>query len=286
MFEATRYDGHLARPGGLRHHAGGVAGRPARRADHRRHPQRRPRGHRDAARLPSRELRAAPACRLGRAAGGVRAAVRDGDGLVQHAWRPRTRRRTEEITVPQGAQGGEVGRAIDARASEAAEEGERNAWQADGAIDRVILVALLARLFAGGAVRLSACGRQARQPAVDAGLAGRGGRRAGSAAVGLSHLAGAGLGRGQPPFGQGRRSRSSCSASCRWPWPRPTAARSRAAPGRGWSARTPPPPSRRRRRPREPRPGDRALRRVHGRGSARDRRGRHHRRARCSRRRG
>lgn len=52
-------------------------------------------------------------------------------------------RRTEEITEPSGATGGEVGRAIDERARETAEEGEKNAWQADGAIDRVILVVLL-----------------------------------------------------------------------------------------------------------------------------------------------
>jgi hypothetical protein len=53
-------------------------------------------------------------------------------------------RRVEEFTAPQGGLGGEVERTVDRQARERAEAGERNAWQADGGIDRVILVVLLA----------------------------------------------------------------------------------------------------------------------------------------------
>ena len=74
-------------------------------------------------------------------------------------------RRLEEITEPRGAQGGEVGRAVDTRAREAAEEGERNAWQADGAIDRVILVLLLlAYVLAVASAFMRAAGRRVSPP--------------------------------------------------------------------------------------------------------------------------
>jgi hypothetical protein len=80
-------------------------------------------------------------------------------------------RRTEEITEPSGAAGGEVGRAIDTRAREAAEEGERNAWQADGAIDRVILVVLLAAYaLAVLSAFLRAAGRRVTPPLTPAAL--------------------------------------------------------------------------------------------------------------------
>jgi hypothetical protein len=54
-------------------------------------------------------------------------------------------RRIEHLS--QGARGGEAGqveREVNKLASEVAEENERNAWQLHGAIDRVILVVLLA----------------------------------------------------------------------------------------------------------------------------------------------
>jgi drug/metabolite transporter (DMT)-like permease len=56
----------------------------------------------------------------------------------------REARRIERFSEPRGALGGEVEREVRERAREAAEGREKNAWQADGAIDRVILLALLA----------------------------------------------------------------------------------------------------------------------------------------------
>jgi drug/metabolite transporter (DMT)-like permease len=56
----------------------------------------------------------------------------------------REARRIERFSEPSGAQGGEVERQVQERAREAAEEREKNAWQADAAIDRVILLVLLA----------------------------------------------------------------------------------------------------------------------------------------------
>lgn len=54
-------------------------------------------------------------------------------------------RRIERLTDdPSGALGGEVDRQVNERAREVGEREERNAWQADGAIDRVILAVLLA----------------------------------------------------------------------------------------------------------------------------------------------
>ena len=53
-------------------------------------------------------------------------------------------RRIEGLSQPSGAEGGQVERELRVDASAAAEAEERNAWQATGAIDRLILVALLA----------------------------------------------------------------------------------------------------------------------------------------------
>jgi len=53
-------------------------------------------------------------------------------------------RRIERIAQPEGALGGEVEREVRARAAETAEREEQNPWQADAAIDRVILLALVA----------------------------------------------------------------------------------------------------------------------------------------------
>jgi hypothetical protein len=52
-------------------------------------------------------------------------------------------RRIEELADPEGAAGGEVEREVQEDARVAAEGAEKNAWQADGLIDRVILAALL-----------------------------------------------------------------------------------------------------------------------------------------------
>jgi drug/metabolite transporter (DMT)-like permease len=53
-------------------------------------------------------------------------------------------RRIEETAEPQGGQAGEAEREVQDDARLAAEEAERNAWQADAAIDLVILSVLLA----------------------------------------------------------------------------------------------------------------------------------------------
>jgi hypothetical protein len=53
-------------------------------------------------------------------------------------------RRIEGLSQPTGAEAGQVEREVREDASAAAEAEERNAWQATGAIDRLILVALLA----------------------------------------------------------------------------------------------------------------------------------------------
>jgi VIT1/CCC1 family predicted Fe2+/Mn2+ transporter len=52
-------------------------------------------------------------------------------------------RRIEELAEPEGAAGGQVEREVQERAREAAEGAEKNAWQVDGAIDRLILIGLL-----------------------------------------------------------------------------------------------------------------------------------------------
>ena len=55
----------------------------------------------------------------------------------------REARRIEQQNQPHGALGGEIAREVQSEARLAAQKAERNAWQADGGIDRVILVALL-----------------------------------------------------------------------------------------------------------------------------------------------
>jgi hypothetical protein len=52
-------------------------------------------------------------------------------------------RRIEELSEPEGAAGGQVEREVQEDARVTAEGAEKNAWQADGAIDLVILVGLL-----------------------------------------------------------------------------------------------------------------------------------------------
>jgi hypothetical protein len=85
-------------------------------------------------------------------------------------------RRIEGISQPSGALGGEADRQLQEEARTAAEEQEKNAWQAGGGIDRVILGALLGTValailaaFARAAGRGS---RAALPPSALAGLAG------------------------------------------------------------------------------------------------------------------
>jgi hypothetical protein len=74
-------------------------------------------------------------------------------------------RRVEEFTQPEGAEGGELERRVDEEAGIIAEGEERNAWQQDGAIDRLILLGLLLSVaFALGAGFLRAAGRRFEPP--------------------------------------------------------------------------------------------------------------------------
>ena len=86
-------------------------------------------------------------------------------------------RRIEELAEPEGAAGGEVEREVQEDARVAAEGAEKNAWQADAAIDRVILgglllTALLAIAAAFTAARATQSGRAKPGGAAPAALAG------------------------------------------------------------------------------------------------------------------
>lgn len=73
-------------------------------------------------------------------------------------------RRIERIERPSGALGGEVARTVEDRAEAAAEAAEKNALQADGTVDRVILAALLATVLlvlSAGFMRAAAKGFEA-----------------------------------------------------------------------------------------------------------------------------
>lgn len=81
-------------------------------------------------------------------------------------------RRIESISDPQGALGGEPERRVQEDASIAAEEQEKNAWQVSGAIDRVLLVMLLATVvLALAAAYLRAAGRRFDPPVTPSALA-------------------------------------------------------------------------------------------------------------------
>jgi len=83
----------------------------------------------------------------------------------------REARRIEDLNQPRGALGGEVAREVQREARIAGEEAERNAWQADGGIDRIILIALL--VTAGLAVASAffrAAGRRFEPPWTPSGL--------------------------------------------------------------------------------------------------------------------
>jgi hypothetical protein len=74
-------------------------------------------------------------------------------------------RRIENLNQPQGALGGEIPREVQSEAKLGAQKAERNAWQQDGGIDRVILLSLL--LTAGLAVASAffrAAGRRFEPP--------------------------------------------------------------------------------------------------------------------------
>lgn len=74
-------------------------------------------------------------------------------------------RKQEKLAQPRGGAGGEIDRKIDEEAPIVAENEERNAWQADGAIDRLILLGLLTTIvLAVGAAYLRAAGRRFEPP--------------------------------------------------------------------------------------------------------------------------
>lgn len=81
-------------------------------------------------------------------------------------------RRIESISDPSGGLGGEVEREVQDSASIAAEGEEKNAWQAAGAIDRVLLVLLLATaVLALAAAYLRAAGKRFSPPTTSSALA-------------------------------------------------------------------------------------------------------------------
>jgi len=81
-------------------------------------------------------------------------------------------RRVERTVNTRGAEGGEVGRAVQADARAVAEREERNAWQADALIDRIILVVLLVAMLAAlAAAAHRAAGRRGMPPLTPAGIA-------------------------------------------------------------------------------------------------------------------
>ena len=81
-------------------------------------------------------------------------------------------RRAEKLAQPQGAEAGEIDRRVQEEARFKAEDEEKNAWQVDGVIDRVILIGLLATiLLALAAGWLRAAGRRFEPPFTPTGLA-------------------------------------------------------------------------------------------------------------------
>ena len=80
-------------------------------------------------------------------------------------------RRIESISDPSGGLGGEPERQVQEDARIAAEGQERNAWQATGAIDRVLLLLLLATVVLGiAAAYLRAAGKRFEPPFTPSGL--------------------------------------------------------------------------------------------------------------------
>jgi hypothetical protein len=81
-------------------------------------------------------------------------------------------RHIEQRNQPHGALGGDVAREVQSEARQAADQAERNAWQADAGIDRVILVALLLTAGLGvAAAFFRAAGRRFEPPLTPSTLA-------------------------------------------------------------------------------------------------------------------
>jgi len=81
-------------------------------------------------------------------------------------------RRQEELAQPEGGAGGQIERGVREDARLIGEREESNAWQLDGAIDRVILLGLLATVvLAVGAAYLRAAGRRFEPPLTPSALA-------------------------------------------------------------------------------------------------------------------
>ena len=75
-------------------------------------------------------------------------------------------RRIEELAQPSGAAAGAVERDVQESARFAAEDAEKNAWQASGGIDRIILIGLLATFaLAIATAYLRAAGKRFEPPA-------------------------------------------------------------------------------------------------------------------------
>jgi hypothetical protein len=81
-------------------------------------------------------------------------------------------RRQEKLAQPEGGEGGQIERGVKEDARLIGEREEQNAWQLDGAIDRLILVGLLATvLLAVGAAYLRAAARRFDPPLTPSALA-------------------------------------------------------------------------------------------------------------------
>jgi len=81
-------------------------------------------------------------------------------------------RRQERLAQPQGGEGGQIEREVQKDARVIGEDAEKNAWQLDGAIDRVILLGLLATVvLAVGAAYLRAAARRFEPPLTPSALA-------------------------------------------------------------------------------------------------------------------
>jgi hypothetical protein len=74
-------------------------------------------------------------------------------------------RRVEHLSQPHGALAGEIDRNVQEDAKVVAEGQEKNAWQVDGAIDRVILIGLLATAALGVLAAFSAAAGRGSAPA-------------------------------------------------------------------------------------------------------------------------
>ncbi|MDQ3644073.1 MAG: hypothetical protein M3356_00985 [Actinomycetota bacterium] len=84
----------------------------------------------------------------------------------------REARRIEKLSQPSGAAAAEVEREVQETARFAAEDAEKNAWQASGTVDRIILFGLLSTvLLAIAAAYLRAAGRLFRPPSTPSAVA-------------------------------------------------------------------------------------------------------------------